>query len=175
MAKRGRKPKYLNKACPNKSCSFYGKKGEGNIVSNGTYPSKRGRRVRQFVCRGCKKSFSNRTGTIFYNLRTPRKKVLLAFLLLTRGTPLRWIAVMLEVKLDTIRLWLKLAAAMHSTAGKDKLSKELKVSEVELDALCIFVKTNSLRKRATLWKAKRGFKYSHTIQTAYGINPLWLK
>jgi len=82
---------------------------------------------------------------------------------------------MLKVKLDTIRLWVKLAAEIHSTAGKDNLSNELKVSEVELDALCSFVKTNSLRKRATLGKAKRGFKYSDTIYTALKINPLELK
>ena len=34
--------------------------------------------------------------------------------------------------------------------------KELKVSQIELDALWSFVKKNSLRQRAILWRAKFG-------------------
>jgi hypothetical protein len=37
-----------------------------------------------------------------------------------------------------------------------QLVKELKVSQVELDALWTFVKKNSLRQRALLWRGKFG-------------------
>ncbi len=137
MAKRGRKPKYGDQACPNKTCPFYGQKGKGNIVSNGTYPTQTGR-VRQFVCRACKTSFSEHTGTFFYDLRTPEEKVLLAIKLLVKGMPLRGVAEVLEVKLDTVRRWLKVAAE-HSEKVNEMLLKELKVSQVELDALWAFV------------------------------------
>jgi len=154
MAKRGRKPGYTDQACPNKKCSLYGEKGKGNIVSNGTYQTQSGR-VRQFLCRGCGTNFNNHRGTFFHDLRTPREKVLLALKLLVKGMPLRGVAEVLEVKLDTVRTWLRLAAK-HSASVNDMLLKELKVSQVELDALWSFVKKNSLRQRANLWKARSG-------------------
>jgi uncharacterized protein YjcR len=94
-------------------------------------------------------------GTIFYDLRTPEEKVLLALKLLVKGMPLRGIGEVLEVKLDTVRHWLQLAAAQSEKVDA-LLLRELRVSQIELDALWTFVKKNSLRQRATLWKAKRG-------------------
>lgn len=160
MAKRGRKPKYnlKNEACPNPSCALCGKTGENNIVSNGTIKSKKGKRRRKFLCRVCGISFCSRTGSIFYDLRTHEDKVLLALKLLVKGMPLRGVADVLEVKLDTVRHWLKVAAG-HCEQVNDILLKELKVSQVELDALWTFVKKNSLRQRAMLWKGKSGLGF----------------
>lgn len=157
MAKRGRKPQYKFKteACANPKCSLHGKAGKGNIVSNGTYPTQEGTFARRFRCRQCGESFCSRVGTIFYDLRTPEEKVLLALKLLVRGMPLRGIGEVLEVKLDTVRHWLQLAAAQSEKVDA-LLLRELRVSPIELDALWTFVKKNSLRQRATLWKAKRG-------------------
>ena len=157
MAKRGRKPRYKFKTevCPNPKCLLYGKTGKGNIVSNGTYPTQEGTSARRFRCKQCGESFCNRVGTIFYDLRTPEEKVLLALKLLVKGMPLRGIGEVLEVKLDTVRRWLQLAAAQSEKVDA-LLLRELKVSPIELDALWTFVKKNSLRQRATLWKAKRG-------------------
>lgn len=81
----------------------------------------------------------------------------MALKLLVKGMPLRGVAEVLEVKLDTVRLWLKVAAE-QSEKVNDLLLKELKVSQVELDALWTFVKKNSLRQRATLWKGKSGLE-----------------
>jgi transposase-like protein len=157
MAKRGRKPQYQFKTevCPNPKCLLYGKTGKGNIVSNGTYPTQEGTSARRFRCKQCGESFCNRVGTIFYDLRTPEEKVLLALKLLVKGMPLRGIGEVLEVKLDTVRHWLQLAAAQSEKVDA-LLLRELKVSQIELDALWTFVKKNSLRQRATLWKAKHG-------------------
>ncbi len=141
MAKRGRKPKYnlKNEACPNPECTLYGKTGEGNIVSNGTIKAKKGKRRRKFLCRVCGTSFCRRTGTLFYNLRTPEDKVLLALKLLVQGISLRGVSEVLEVKVDTVRRWLNIAAR-HCEEVNKMLLKELKVSQVELDALWTFVK-----------------------------------
>jgi ribosomal protein S16 len=69
--------------------------------------------------------------------------------------PLRGVAEVLGVKLDTVRHWLRVAAE-HSEKVDKLLMKELRVSQVELDALWTFVKKNSLRQRANLWKARPG-------------------
>jgi transposase-like protein len=166
MAKRGRKPKYnlKDEACPNPKCSLYGKTAKGNIVSNGTIPTKQGENRRKFLCKVCGRSFCSRTGTVFYDLRTPEEKVLLALKLLVKGMPLRGVADVLKVKLDTVRHWLKVAAE-HSERVNKMLLAELsagsigKVSQVELDALWTFVKKNALRKRAILWKEKSGWGF----------------
>jgi len=69
--------------------------------------------------------------------------------------PLRGVAEVMEVKLDTVRRWLRVAAE-HSEQVNVVLLKELKVSQVELDALWSFVKKNDLRRRANLWREKSG-------------------
>jgi hypothetical protein len=79
----------------------------------------------------------------------------MALKLLVKGMPLRGIAEVLEAKLDTVRHWLKLAAEQSEKIDAFLL-KELKVSQVELDALWTFVKKNSLRQRAILWREKSG-------------------
>jgi transposase-like protein len=157
MAQRGRKRKYRlkNEACPNPHCLLYGQPGKGNIVSNGTYPTKEREMARRFLCRRCGESFCSRMGTIFYDLRSSEEKVLMALKLLVKGMPLRGAAEVLGVKLDTVRHWLKLAAEQSEKIDA-LLLKELKVSQVELDALWTFVKKNSLRQRAILWRAKFG-------------------
>jgi transposase-like protein len=157
MAKRGRRRKYKlkNEACPNPECHLYGKTAKGNIVSNGTYPTKEGTSARRFLCKQCGHSFCGREGTIFYDLRSPEDKVLMAIKLLVKGMPLRGVAEVLEVKLDTVRHWLKVAAEQSEKIDA-LLMKELKVSPIELDALWSFVKKNSLRQRAILWRARFG-------------------
>lgn len=157
MAKKGRKPRYdlKTEACPNLECEMYGQMQQGNIVANGTYRNKGGETVHKFLCRACGRSFCNRSGTFFYDLRTPEDKVLLALKLLVKGMTLRGVAEVLQVKLDTVRHWLRLAAE-HSERINEILLKELKVSQVELDALWTFVKKNDLRQRAILCRAKSG-------------------
>lgn len=141
MAKRGRRRKYKLKgeACPNPECSLYGKPGKANIVSNGAYPTKEGPPARQFLCIQCGQSFCNRAGTMFYDLRSPEERVLMAIKLLVKGMPLCGVAEVLEVKLDTVRHWLRVAAE-QSEKVYALLMRELKVSQVELDALWSFVK-----------------------------------
>lgn len=140
--KRGPKPKYLDITCPNPKCKQYGKKGLGNVVSNGTYRTRSTGKARLFLCRTCGKAFSSRTGTAFFDLRSPRKKVLMGLRLLAEGLGLRGTSRVLEIKLDTIRRWLA-TAALHCEQVSDMLVRDLNLSQVQVDELWTFVKKNT--------------------------------
>lgn len=150
MAKRGPKPKFVDVACPNKQCRTRPPK----VVANGRYKTRDGL-VRQFLCRSCGKGFTERQGTFFYDLRTPQEKVVTALKLLVKGMPLRGIAEVLGTKLDTVRHWLH-RASQQSASVNHVILRELKVSQVELDALWTFVKKKQLRQRARIWREKFG-------------------
>jgi hypothetical protein len=79
----------------------------------------------------------------------------MALKLLVKGMPLRGIAEVLGTKLDTVRDWLRRAAA-QSARVNDLILRELDVPQVELDALWTFVKKKRLRQRARLWRGKSG-------------------
>jgi len=140
--KRGPKPKYLDITCPNPKCKQYGKKGLGNVVSNGTYRTRSTGKARLFLCRTCGKAFSSRSGTAFFDLRSPRKKVLMGLRLLAEGLGLRGTSRVLEIKLDTIRRWLA-TAALHCEQVSDMLVRDLNLSQVQVDELWTFVKKNT--------------------------------
>lgn len=143
MGRRGKAPQFSDVFCPNQGCDLYGELGKGNIVSNGTYSTQSGR-VRKFICRSCTKVFNQRTGTVFFDLRTPEDKVIMALKLLLRGMSVRGIAEVLESKPDTVLSWLRRAAG-HSEQVETLLLRDLKVSRVELDELWTFVQKKQLR------------------------------
>ena len=149
MGKRGKSPKYDDVYCINRECSQYGKPKQGNIVSNGTYSTQSGR-VRKFICRRCGSVFNRRTGTVFFDLRTPEDKVILALKLLLKGLSVRGIAEVIGSKPDTVLSWLT-RAAEHSEEVDTFLLRDLNVSKVELDELWTFVKKKRLRE----WKKRR--------------------
>lgn len=149
MGKRGKAPKFSDVFCPNQQCNLYGEVRQSNIVSNGTYSTQSGR-VRKFICRSCGKVFNQRTGTVFFDLRTPEDKVIMALKLLLKGMSVRGIAEVLESKPDTVLSWLR-RAAEHSEQVEAFLVRDLKVSKVELDELWTFVQKKQLR----TWMNKR--------------------
>ena len=140
--KRGPKPKFLDISCPNPNCKYHAKRGLGNIVSNGTYRTRSTGKARLFLCRTCGKAFSSRTGTAFFGLRSPKKKVLMGLKLLAEGLGLRGTSRVLEIKLDTIRGWLS-TAALHCEQVNDMLLRDLRLSQVQVDELWTFVKKNT--------------------------------
>jgi len=68
--------------CPNRNCPARGQTGQGNI---GIHAQKEQR----FICHACHKTFSARTGTVFYRLRTSAETVMLVVTLLAHGCPLQ--------------------------------------------------------------------------------------
>jgi len=154
MAKKRKRTEVIrSQYCPNKRCRCYGQMGRNNVLCNGSYRTKTKGVIRQFLCKACGETWTQHQDTFFYDLRTSMDKVLMALKLLVKGMTLRGIAEVLGVKLDTVRSWLKRAAA-HSARITPFLLKELKVNRAELDDLWSFVKKNEMRKRAALWKAK---------------------
>jgi transposase-like protein len=131
MGKRGPKPKFADVACPNDRCKRFGIKSRGNIIGNGTYPTKSGR-IRKFICTACRAVFCERTNTVFYDLRTEEEKVLLALKLLLNGKSLRSIAEVLEICLDTVIRWLSRAVDQSEEVNR-VLLRELELSLAELD------------------------------------------
>lgn len=140
----GPKPSVMNVSCPNKSCADYGMTRKGNIVANGTYQA-RSRRVRKYICRTCSKNFTSASNTIFHDLRTDEDTVFLALKMILKGMSLRGVADVLNVKLDTIRGWLR-KADEHSEEVNKVLLNEIDVDKVELDELWTFVQKKQFRK-----------------------------
>jgi len=84
MGKRGPKPQFTDVACPNYLCEFYGLKGKGNIIGNGTSMS-RGEKVRKYICRHCGKVFNDHTGTFYYDLRKEERVIDFALKMSIKG------------------------------------------------------------------------------------------
>jgi hypothetical protein len=61
--------------------------------------------------------------------------------LLAEGLGFRGTSRVLEIKLDTIRKWLSVAA-LHCEQVSDMLLRDLKLSQVQVDELWTFVKKN---------------------------------
>lgn len=155
MGLRGPKPRIANVACPNDHCKSYNKPGTGTVVSNGTYPTKSGR-VHKYICRECGAVFCERKSTAFYDIRSPEDRVILALKLILKGMSLRAVSDVLEVKLDTVRFWLK-RSAIHAEQVNDVLVKQIKVNRVELDELWSFVRKKNFRG----WQNARKKRMAH--------------
>jgi transposase-like protein/IS1 family transposase len=84
--------------CPNPICSARGKMGEATI----TIHDKQRRRYR---CKVCKKTFSERRGTMFEGLRKPIELIVIVITLLAYGCPVQ--AIVQAFKLDerTVAEW----------------------------------------------------------------------
>ncbi|MFH2044676.1 MAG: helix-turn-helix domain-containing protein [Pseudomonadota bacterium] len=144
------KTQYINLpmvSCKNQKCTLYGKTEKGNIVFNGTYRTKQGTPGRRFLCKKCGKSFCHRTGTIFYDLRSPEEKVIKSLSLLLKGMSLQGVAESLGTTYSTVRRWLGIATRQSKKLDA-LLIKEYNVSPAELASLWTFVKTNSPHRRA---------------------------
>src|ERR1041385_9556503 len=84
--------------CPNLDCPSRGKVGAGNLR---IHDSLRNR----WKCRVCKKTFSGRTGTPFYGLKTDPKIVVCVVTLLAFGCPLQAIVAAFGLDERTVADW----------------------------------------------------------------------
>ncbi|MBC8506284.1 MAG: IS1 family transposase [Chloroflexi bacterium] len=66
--------------CPNDECHARGQTGRSNIGVHS-------RKERRYICHECKKTFTERQGTIFYRLQTDEQTVMLVVTLLANGCP----------------------------------------------------------------------------------------
>ena len=133
-----RRPQDWGHACPNPECARFKLMNTGNVSAISTYMTKSGKR-RIFRCRDCATAFSETRDTVFFDLRTPEEKVIMALKMLLVGVDLTGIAFVLGVTEETTLEWLARAAAKARQIN-DSLLRELPVTQVQLDEMWNFIR-----------------------------------
>lgn len=133
-----RKPKDWGQPCPNPDCTQYRLMNRGNISALSTYLTQSGKR-RIFLCSACETTFSETRDTVFFDLRTPEDKVMMALKMLLVKVGLTDIGFVLGVTEETVLMWLE-RAANKAHEINTHLLKELPVTEVQLDEMWSFIK-----------------------------------
>ncbi len=133
-----RKPKAWNQPCPNPDCHQHQLMNRGNIRAISTYLTESGKR-RIFHCKTCGHNFSETRDTVFFDLRTPEEKVMLALKMLLVRVGLSDIGFVLGVPEETVLEWL-CRAAQQAEKINHHLLRALPVTQVQLDELWNFVK-----------------------------------
>ena len=104
-----RKAKNWNQPCPNTTCAYYGQKDQGNIRSIASYMTQSGKR-RIFECTTCGEQFSETRDTVFFDLRTPEERVMMALKMILVRVSLSNISFVLGITEETVLEWLERAA-----------------------------------------------------------------
>lgn len=133
-----RKAQNWDQPCPNRKCESFGLLNRGNISSIATYQTKSGKR-RIFHCSGCKTSFSQTRDTVFFDLKTPEDKVMMALKMILVQVSLSGISFVLGVKEETLLRWLERAFKKAEEINR-ALLKDVEVTEVQLDEMWSYVR-----------------------------------
>ncbi len=133
-----RKAKDWNQPCPNQECEMHGQMNKGDIISKSTYLTKSGKR-RVFHCECCGHSFSETRDTVFFDLKTPEEKVIMALKMILMQVSLSAICFILGVKGETVLTWQDRAYQKADLINKELL-KDISVTEVQSDEMWSFVK-----------------------------------
>ena len=139
-----KKAQNWNQPCLNKNCILYGQLNKDNIISQSTYMTQSGKR-RIFHCKNCKTNFSETRDTVFFDLKTPEDKIMMALKMVLVKVGLSDISFVLDVKEETLLNWLDRAAKKAKDINM-ALLKELPVTEVQLDEMWSFVKRKVSKK-----------------------------
>src|SRR5215472_10062264 len=76
-----RKPQDWGQPCPNPDCAYYRLINRGNMSAISTALTQSGKR-RIFRCSKCEGTFAETRDTVFFDLRTPEEKVMMALKML---------------------------------------------------------------------------------------------
>ena len=133
-----RKPKDGGQPCPNPDCSYYRLLHRGNMSAIATYLPQSGKR-RIFRCSKCEGTFSETRDTVFFDLRTPEEKVMMALKMLLVKVALSDIGFVLGVTEETVLEWLR-RAAQKAHEVKAHLLCDLPVTQVQLDEMWSFIR-----------------------------------
>ena len=133
-----RKPKDWGQPCPNSDCSHYRLMNRGNVSAISTYLTQSGKR-RIFLCSKCKRPFSESRDTVFFELKTPEEKIIMALKMLLVKVALSDIGFVLGVTEATVLEWLR-RAAQKADEINAHLLRELPVTQVQLDEMWNFIK-----------------------------------
>src|SRR5512135_1134854 len=84
--------------CPHEACSARGQKAQGNIIIHD-------RQRQRYRCKGCKRTFSARRGTMFEGLRKPMDLIVIVVTLLSYGCPVQAIVHAFGLDERTVADW----------------------------------------------------------------------
>ena len=133
-----RKPKDWDQPCPNPDCPHYRLMNRGNISAISTYLTQSGKR-RIFHCSKCEGTFSETRDTVFFDLRAPEEKVMMALKMLLVKVGLSDIGFVLGVTEETVLMWLERAAQKAHEINMHLL-RNLPVTQVQLDEMWSFIR-----------------------------------
>src|SRR5438128_7094992 len=132
-----RTPKAWGQPCPNPDCTYAQMINRGNIRAISTSLTQSGKR-RIFQCTKCGTPFCETLDTVFFDLKTPEEKVMMALKMLLVKVDLAGISFVLGVTEDTVLAWLQRAA--HKAAEINAhLLRDLPVTQVQLDEMWNFI------------------------------------
>src|SRR2546421_1319722 len=114
--------------CPNAHCPARGQTGQGNI---GIHSQKEQR----FICHTCHKTFSARTGTVFYRLRTSAETVVLVVTLLAHGCPVQAIVAAFGFDERTVADWWARSGRQGQTVHEYLVEQPRDLGQVQADEL----------------------------------------
>ncbi len=119
--------------CLNEQCKDYNKINSGNVVKSG----KTDKGVQRYICKTCKKSFTETKGTMFYRCRHTEDEIVECISMLGDRNSLAAIHRIKGIKEETVMKWLE-KASDHVEQFK-LLVRKKKLSRVQFDALWTYV------------------------------------
>src|SRR5216683_3012707 len=114
--------------CPNRHCPARGQTGQGNIGIHS-------RKEQRFICHACHKTFSARTGTVFYRLRTSAETVVIIVTLLAHGCPLQAIVAAFGFDERTIADWWARSGRQGQAVHESLVEQPRDLGQVQADEL----------------------------------------
>ena len=128
-----RKPPDWGQPCPTPDCAHSRLINRGTMSAIATYLTQRGKR-RLFRCGQCAGTFSATRDTVFFALRTPEEKVMMALKMRLVKVALSDMGFVLSVTKETVLAWLG-SAAKKAPAINTHLRRDLPVTQVQRDAM----------------------------------------
>ena len=133
-----RPPKAWSQPCPNPDGAYAQMINRGNIRAVSTDLTQSGKR-RIFQCTKCGTPFSETRDTVFFDLKTPEEKVMMALKMRLVKVDLAGISFVLGVTEETVLAWLQRAAHQAEEINAHLL-RDLPVTQVQLDEMWSFIK-----------------------------------
>jgi len=122
--------------CWNERCQDYGKKGKGNIVPKEQY-GKNG--IWLLKCKTCGHCFSENRGTVFFQLKTPRKEVLRTLALFPEKGSIRGVGRATGHDKNVIMNWIDVAGE-HCKEVNEFFLQDLDLDRVQVDEIWSYIK-----------------------------------
>jgi transposase-like protein len=120
----------LTTFCPNMDCPARGHTARGNIK---IHCHKR----RRYRCSECRRTFSQRTGTPFLNVKTDPSLIVIVVTLIAYGCPVRAIEAAFGIQRRTVRGWIQKAGAHARTIHEAIVVQPQVLQHVQTDEIFV--------------------------------------